>query len=77
MKASERFSEELEDFAKSDEKTIVVVTALDELEQIYIKEFDKIIEKDKKANKDLNKLAILELKRASYYFHYARTQEKL
>jgi hypothetical protein len=36
-----------------------------------------VYEKDRKSNKDLNTLALEELKMSHYYFEYLRTSEKL
>ena len=40
-------------------------------------EYDKVYKKDTDGNKDLNKLAIHDLKKAHYFFAYMRTSEKL
>ena len=40
-------------------------------------EYDKLYAKDQQGNKDLNRLAIEELKKAHYFFAYLRTSEKL
>ena len=40
-------------------------------------EYQKVYDKDKSENKDLNHLALEELKRAHYFFDYVRTSKKL
>ena len=55
----------------------MVVSEIDEFEKQYMEEYDKIYSKDQKDNKDLNRLAIEELKKAHYFFAYMRTSEKL
>ena len=47
------------------------------MEQLYLAEYNKVYTKDKSGNKDLNFLAIEELKRAQYFFEYVRTSQKL
>ena len=42
-----------------------------------MQEYEKVYTKDKENNKDLNVLAIEELKRAHYFFEYVRTSKKL
>lgn len=42
-----------------------------------MQEFDKVYKKDREGNKDLNLMAIEELKRAQYFFHYLRTSKRL
>ena len=43
---------------------VAVMTELDFMEQNYLNEYEKVYLKDKDGNKDLNNLAIEELKRA-------------
>jgi hypothetical protein len=40
-------------------------------------EYEKVYTKDQSDKKDLNHLALQDLKRAQYYFAYLRTNEKL
>lgn len=47
------------------------------MEHLYLSEYNKVYTKDKSGNKDLNYLAIEELKRAQYFFEYVRTSQKL
>ena len=47
------------------------------MERDYLKEFDDIIQKDKSLNKDFNKVAYMDLKKAQYFFEYLRISEKL
>ena len=75
--ANERFNDEIEDFASKDENTLMILSEIDELEQTYLHEYDKVFQKDADGNKDLNKLAIHDLKKAHYFFAYMRTSEKL
>ena len=44
---------------------------------MYLQEYESLYKKDQDQNKDLNVLAIEELKRTQYFFAYLRTQEKL
>ena len=55
----------------------MVLSEIDELEKTFMDEYDKLYAKDQKDNKDLNRLAIAELKKAHYFFAYMRTSEKL
>ena len=57
--------------------SLAVLSELDTFEREYLSEYEKLYMKDKEGNKDLNVLAIEELKRAQYFFAYLRTQEKL
>ena len=68
--ATERMNEELDEYASKDETTMVVLSEIDQEEQFYLAEYDKLYKKDKEGNKDVNKLALQELKRAHYYFSY-------
>ena len=54
-----------------------VITQIDEVEKMYMQEYQKVYAKDKENNKDLNHLALEELKRAHYFFEYVRTSKKL
>jgi len=54
-------------------KDVQVVDEIDEMQKVYLEEFDKVYQKDKANGKDLNNLAIEELKRAHYFFEYMRT----
>lgn len=47
------------------------------MEQTYLSEYEKLYAKDKSENKDLNKLALEELKKAQYFFAYLRSSERL
>ena len=40
--ANERFNEEIEEFASKDENTLMVLSEIDELEQTYLHEYDKV-----------------------------------
>ena len=55
----------------------MVVSEIDQLEKTFMEEYDRVYAKDQQANKDLNRLAINELKKAHYIFAYMRTSEKL
>lgn len=55
----------------------MVVSEIDQLEKTFMEEYDRVYAKDQQANKDLNRLAINELKKAHYFFAYMRTSEKL
>ena len=48
------------------------MTELDIMEKNYLQEYEKVYLKDQEGNKDLNNLAIEELKRAQYFFAYMR-----
>ena len=41
-----------------------------------MEEYDYIVQKDKEQNKDFNKLALQEMKKARYYFDYLREQQR-
>lgn len=58
------------------ETSLAVMSELDIIEKTYLTEYEKVYLKDKEDNKDLNHLAIEELKRAQYFFAYLRQQEK-
>jgi len=60
----------------SDDMRVAVVNELELMEQSYLQEYEKVYLKDQDGNKDLNNLAIEELKRAQYFFAYMRQQEK-
>ena len=55
-----------------DEMRLEVMTELDMMEKNYLQEYEKVYLKDQEGNKDLNNLAIEELKRAQYFFAYMR-----
>ena len=47
------------------------------MQDMYYEEYDKVYAKDQTLNKDLNVLAIEDLKKATYFFEYLRTSKKL
>lgn len=63
--------------AEENETHIAVLSQIDELQELYLDEYHKVYAKDQSANKDLNILALEELKRAHYFFEYMRTSNKL
>lgn len=77
LPADELFKSELDNFAETDEKTLMVLTEVDLAEKYYLDEYHKVFKKDKEDNKDLNKLALQELKSAHLFFAYMKTSEKL
>ena len=44
---------------------------------MYYSEYDKVYSKDRDQNKDINMLALEDLKRATYFFEYLRTSRQL
>jgi hypothetical protein len=42
-----------------------------------MEEYEKVYQKDREGNKDFNKMALLDLKKANLFFAYMRTSEKL
>ena len=62
---------------EDEHKDLMVIDGLDEIEEQYMNEFELVYKKDREGNKDLNKLALEELKRTQYLFHYLRTTKKL
>jgi len=56
-----------------DPASLQVIDEIDSMEKLYLEEYHKVYDKDKEAGKDLNNLAIEELKRAHYFFEYMRT----
>ena len=59
------------------ETALAILDEIDQMEKTFEEEYDKVYSKDKESNKDLNVLALEELKQAKYFFAYLRTQEKL
>lgn len=55
----------------------MVLTEFEQMEQTYLDEYHKLHAKDKANNKDLNKMALTELKQAHLFFAYMKTSEKL
>ena len=60
-----------------DENALSIISEIDQMEQKYLTEYDKLYAKDQADNKDLNKLALEELKKAQYFFAYLRSSERL
>ena len=66
-----------DELAEAETSEVQVRDEIDEMQKVYLDEFHKVYEKDKAAGKDLNNLAIEELKRAHYFFEYMRTSQRL
>ena len=60
-----------------DENSLAIISEIDDMEKKYHEEYEKVYSKDKEANRDLNVLALEELKQANYFFAYLRSQERL
>ena len=73
----EEFMADVELVAQESETALAILDEIDQMEKTFEEEYDKVYAKDKDANKDLNILALEELKQAKYFFAYLRTQEKL
>ena len=73
----EKYMKDVDESVNESETALAVIDEIDKMEQMYLEEYEKVYEKDQSENKDLNVLAIEELKRTQYFFAYLRTQEKL
>ena len=49
---------------KESEKALAIIDEIDQMELDWLQEYDKLYKKDEGANKDLNVLALEELKKA-------------
>lgn len=73
----EKFNLQVEEYVKSSDMALAVIDEIDQMEEDYLNEYEKLFVKDTENNKDFNMLALEELKQARYFFAYLRTQEKL
>jgi len=61
---------------KDDEGEVAVVSEIDQIEQEYLKEYYDLVEKDKAAGKDFNKLRHDQMMDYQFEFALARKEEK-
>ena len=52
---------------------IIPISDIDKLEKLFFDEYEKVLSKDDTKNKDFNRVAYEEGKKARYYFEYMKT----